>query len=117
MLARSADGFVFLPLALLVQTGWLPRMASGVIAAVVLLVVPIVWRRLPACAWGRRLEACATRRNVIYPLIALLYPLVILHGTPLYTYSIFEDSHSLRSRRRCCAASAPTATSCRRTAS
>ncbi|HEX3580849.1 MAG TPA: hypothetical protein VH087_03745, partial [Thermoanaerobaculia bacterium] len=91
VIARSSDGFVFTPLALLAEAGWLPRMTGGIIAAVVLLVIPLVWHWLAVhCA------QCTVRRALIaYPLIALLYPLALLHGTPPYTFSIFEDSHSL----------------------
>src|SRR5204862_7881747 len=35
------------------------------------------------------------RRYVTYPLIVVLYPLAVLHGTAPYTFSIFEDSHAV----------------------
>lgn len=90
MLVRSGDAFVFTPLALLAQAGWLRPMASGFIAVVVLLVLPIVVDRL----WKPAIPQ-SLKRNVVYPLIAALYPLAVLHGTMPYTMSVFEDSHSL----------------------
>jgi hypothetical protein len=96
MLAGSADGFVFTPLALLAQAGWLRPIASGIIAAVILLVVPLVWRALNVGRASARPDGLKpVLRWVVYPLIAALYPLAVLHGTMPYTMNVFEDSHSL----------------------
>ena len=85
MLVRSGDAFVFTPLALLAQAGWLQPLAAGIISAVVLLIVPLV---------GRRLEA-GVLRQIAYPLIAFLYPIAALHATLPVTMNVFEDSHSV----------------------
>jgi hypothetical protein len=49
----------------------------------------------PPPGWGGGGGPPPATRGIAYPLIAALYPLALLHGTPPYTLSIFEDSHSL----------------------
>jgi hypothetical protein len=85
MLVRGGDAFVFTPLALLAQAGWLPNAVSGAIALVVLLAVPILVDR----------TALRVRLDLAYPLIAFLYPIAVLHGTPPVMMNVFEDSHSV----------------------
>jgi hypothetical protein len=90
MLVRSGDAFIFTPLALLAQAGWLTPMAGGILSAIVLLIVPVVVDRTKM-----RPLSPALKRNLMYPAIAAFYPLAVLHGTLPYTMNVFEDSHSL----------------------
>lgn len=90
MLVRGGDAFIFTPLALLAQAGWLTPMAGGILSAIVLLIVPVVVDRTKMPPLSP-----ALKRNLMFPLIAALYPLAVLHGTLPYTFNVFEDSHSL----------------------
>jgi hypothetical protein len=90
LFVRSSDAFLATPLALLAQAGWFQRVPSGVIAAIVLLVVPLVLDRLKlpdSTPWFRRL--------VIYPLIAFLYPIAVVQTPPPFMIDFFEDGHSI----------------------
>jgi hypothetical protein len=89
LLVRSGDAFVFTPLALLAQAGWLLPGVSGGISIAVLLVVPVIVDKVGFA------PSPVLRRNIVYPLIAALYPLAVLHGTSPYTMSVFEDSHAV----------------------
>ncbi|HEX7190856.1 MAG TPA: hypothetical protein VF381_04710 [Thermoanaerobaculia bacterium] len=85
MLVRSGEAFVFTPLALLAQVGWLQPMASGIIAAIVLLAVPVIVDR----------TRVRVRLDLAYPLIVFLYPFAVVHGTPPFMLNFFEEGHSV----------------------
>jgi hypothetical protein len=105
LLVRSADAFAFTPLALLAQVGWFMPAVGGAIAIVVLLLVPLIADRFGRRAKSGEKRAALSsalpsplsrlRRNLIYPLIVVLYPLAVLHGSAPYIFSIFEDSHAV----------------------
>lgn len=86
LIVRSADAFVFSPLALLFETRLQPAHIGAAAALLVIVGTPFVIQ----------LTKVRISRRVVYPIVVFLYPLAALRmPSPIFVPNFFEDSHDV----------------------